>query len=76
VYKCIESHMSHLLYPSDFELAVVHSRGAEYFPIACSRGTEQEDHLSTSGEFCVCMTVYSNIYFTAISSTEQGDELQ
>ena len=35
-------------------LAVAHNnRRAEFYPIACSRGTEQEDHLSTSGEFCV-----------------------
>lgn len=76
LYKCIESRISQLLYPSEFGLAVGHSRGAEYFPIACSRGTEQEDHLSTSGAFCVCMIVYSIIFFTTISLTKQGKELQ
>ncbi|XP_042946731.1 thylakoid membrane protein TERC, chloroplastic isoform X1 [Carya illinoinensis] len=35
-----------------FSLRTVgHGRRAEYFPIACSRGTEQEDHFSPSGEF-------------------------
>jgi hypothetical protein len=48
----------------NFGLAVAHNnRRAEFYPIACSRGTEQEDHLSTSGEFCV--TTLTLKYYSA-----------
>ncbi|XP_062168222.1 thylakoid membrane protein TERC, chloroplastic [Alnus glutinosa] len=48
---------------------VVHSRGAEYFPIACSRGTEQEDHLSTSDSKGISSQSYDDIIHTDSSNT-------
>lgn len=43
---------------------VGHCRGAEYFPIACSRGTEQEDHLSTSESKGISSQSYDDIINT------------
>ncbi|XP_059463176.1 thylakoid membrane protein TERC, chloroplastic [Corylus avellana] len=48
---------------------VGHSRGAEYFPIACSRGTEQEDHLSTSESKGIDSPSYNDNIHTDPSNT-------
>ncbi|GMY14658.1 thylakoid membrane protein TERC, chloroplastic isoform X1 [Fagus crenata] len=45
------------------------NRRAEFYPIACSRGTEQEDHLSTSESKGISSQSYDDIVNTETSDT-------
>ncbi|KAK4583459.1 hypothetical protein RGQ29_026263 [Quercus rubra] len=47
-------------------------RRAEYFPIACSRGTEQEDNLSTSESKRISSQSYDDIVNTEKSDTSSS----